>query len=116
MGTPVELRVGGQTSRVLASAEESELRRLADIVDARLRSMTAPGRQVSPQTLVLAAISLVHDLEEERRARKQVEARSREMLSTVLARIDAALEAEAGERPATQSSAVQPSEALHPEL
>lgn len=116
MGTPVELRVGGQTYRVLASAEESELRRLADIVDARLRSMTAPGRQVSPQTLVLAAISLVHDLEEERRARKQVEARSREMLSTVLARIDAALEADAGERAPTPSSALQLPEALHPDL
>src|SRR5687768_5480560 len=34
---PVELRVGGQTYRVVASAEEAELRRLADMVDARLR-------------------------------------------------------------------------------
>ena len=94
MGTPVELRVGGQTYRVLASAEESELKRLADIVDGRLRSLTAPGRQVSPQTLLLAAIALAHDLEQERTRREQVESRSREMLRTLLSRVDAALEAD----------------------
>jgi cell division protein ZapA len=94
MGTPVELHVGGQTYRVLASAEESELRRLADIVDDRLRSLTAPGRQVSSQTLVLAAIALAHDLEEERSRRRQVEERSRQMLERLLQRVDAALEAD----------------------
>jgi hypothetical protein len=41
-GSPVELKVGGQTYRVVASAEEAELKRLADLVDARLRSMSAP--------------------------------------------------------------------------
>jgi cell division protein ZapA len=92
MGTPVELRVGGQTYRVLASAEEAELRRLALIVDERLRSLTAPGRQVSPQTLLLAAIALAHDLEEERTLRRRNEERSREMLRTLLARVDAALD------------------------
>lgn len=94
MGTPIELRVGGQTYRVLASADEAELRRLADIVDGRLRSLTAPGRQVSPQTLVLAAIALAHDLEEERSRRQQLETRSRQMLEHLLARVDAALDAD----------------------
>lgn len=94
-GAPVELRVGGQTYRVVTSAEEPELRRLADMVDARLQRFTAPGRTVSPQTLLLAAISLAHDLEEERARRQQIEARSREMLRTLLARIDAALESAA---------------------
>src|SRR5688500_6818743 len=89
---PVELRVGGQTYRVVASAEESELRRLADMVDARLRDLVAPGRQLHPQALLLAAIALAHDLEQERERRQQVEQRSREMLTTLLARIDAALE------------------------
>ena len=92
-GSPVELKVGGQTYRVIASAEETELRRLADLVDARLRSMSAPGRPISPQSLLLAAISLAHDLEEEKRKRVQLEARSKEMLRSVLARIDAAIEA-----------------------
>ena len=92
-GTPVDLKVGGQTYRVVASAEETELKRLADLVDARLRSMSAPGRPISPQSLLLAAISLAHDLEEEKRKRIQLEARSKEMLRSVLARIDAAIEA-----------------------
>ena len=92
-GSPVELKVGGQTYRVVATAEETELKRLADLVDARLRSMSAPGRPISPQSLLLAAISLAHDLEEEKRKRVQLEARSKEMLKSVLARIDAAIEA-----------------------
>jgi cell division protein ZapA len=92
-GSPVDLKVGGQTYRVVASAEETELRRLADLVDARLRSMTAPGRAISSQSMLLAAISLAHDLEEEKRKRLQLEARSKQMLRSVLARIDAAIEA-----------------------
>jgi cell division protein ZapA len=92
-GSPVELKVGGQTYRVVASAEETELRRLAELVDTRLRSMSAPGRPISPQALLLAAISLAHDLEEEKRKRLKLEARSKEMLKSVLARIDAAIEA-----------------------
>jgi cell division protein ZapA len=92
MGTPVELRVGGQSYRVLASADEADLRRLADVVDQRLRSITQPGRQVSPQALVLAAIALAHDLEEEREARRAAEQRSRQMLSALLQRIDAVLD------------------------
>jgi cell division protein ZapA len=92
-GSPVELKVGGQTYRVVASAEEQELKRLADLVDARLRSMSAPGRPISPQALLLAAISLAHDLEEEKAKRQQLEVRSKEMLRSVLSRIDAAIEA-----------------------
>jgi cell division protein ZapA (FtsZ GTPase activity inhibitor) len=61
-GAPVELRVGGQTYRVVASAGEEELRRLATIVDARLRAVSPPGRPVSPHALLLAAMSLAHDL------------------------------------------------------
>jgi cell division protein ZapA len=99
---PVELKVGGQTYRVVASAEEPELRRLADLVDARLRSISTPGRPISPQSLLLAAISLAHDLEEEKRKRAQLEARSKEMLRGVLARIDAALEA-SDEKPSSDS-------------
>ncbi len=91
MSTPVELRVGGQNYRVLASADEADLKRLADVVDARLRSLSAPGRQPSPQALVLAAIALAHDLEEERAARLRSEQRAKEMLRALLERVDAAL-------------------------
>jgi cell division protein ZapA len=90
-GSPVDLRVGGQTYRVVASAQAEELRRLAAIVDSRLRAHTPPGRQISPQSLLLAAMSLAHELEEERERRVRIEKRSREMLSSVLTRIDAAI-------------------------
>src|SRR3954468_7364086 len=105
---PVELRVGGQTYRVVATAEEADLHRLADVVDERLRKLTAPGRSVSPQSLLLAALSLAHDLEEERGRRLRSEQRAREMLSGLVSRIDAALEAdsaEAAEAPPAQPSA-----------
>lgn len=91
-GAPVELRVAGQTYRVVASADEDELKRLARVVDERLRTLTAPGRQVSAQSLVLVAISLAHDLETERAERRQLEHRSREMLKSLLRRIDAAID------------------------
>lgn len=106
-GSPVELKVGGQTYRVVASAEDAELRRLADLVDARLRSMSAPGRPIAPQSLLLAAISLAHDLEEEKRKRLQLEARSKEMLKSVLARIDAAIEA-SDEKPEADGEPSEP--------
>ena len=89
---PVELTVGGKTYRVVANAEESMLHRLAEVVDAKLREVTAPGRPIPTQALLLAAMSLAHDLEEERAKRQAVETRSRERLSAMLQRIDAALE------------------------
>ncbi len=75
----------------------ADLHRLADVVDERLRKLTAPGRVISPQSLLLAALSLAHDLEDERTRRVRSEQRAREMLSGLLARIDAALEADSAE-------------------
>ncbi|MEP7048732.1 MAG: cell division protein ZapA [Pseudomonadota bacterium] len=110
---PVELRVGGQTYRVVATAEEADLHRLADVVDERLRKLTAPGRSVSPQSLLLAALSLAHDLEEERGRRLRSEQRAREMLSSLVARIDAALDADSADsaEPSIAQPAVPPNEA-----
>jgi len=115
--SPVELRVGGQTYRVVASAEESELRRLADIVDARLKELAGPGRAISPHGLLLAAISLAHDVEQERSLRRGVEQRSREMLQTVLQRIDAALEATTDSPPvATNADDTADGEPANPDV
>jgi cell division protein ZapA len=113
---PVELRVGGQTYRVVATAEEAELHRLADVVDDRLRQLTAPGRSVSPQSLLLAAMSLAHDLEAERTRRVQSEQRAREMLSGLVTRIDAALEADAAEQNLTPPPAPARAADLEPEV
>lgn len=80
---------------MVASAGEEELRRLASIVDARLRAVSPPGKPVSPQALLLAAMSLAHDLEEERSRNVKLVHRSREMLGSIMTRLDAAIDASA---------------------
>lgn len=91
-GAPVELKVAGHTYRVVASAEKEVLHRLAAIVDAKVNELTVPGRQVSQQAVLLAAISLAHELEEERAKRERLEQRAREMFGDLLERVDAAIE------------------------
>lgn len=88
----VQLKVAGQTYRVVTSASEDELRRLSDVVGSKLTILTPPGRPIQPQALLLAAISLAHDLEEERAKREGVERRARDLMRRVLVRIDAALD------------------------
>jgi cell division protein ZapA len=88
----VDLHVGGQTYRVVASTDEAALRRYACVVDDKLRELTG-DHGIHPKALLLAAISLAHELEQERERREQLERRSREMLQSFLVRIDAALDA-----------------------
>jgi cell division protein ZapA len=90
--TPISLTVGGQTYKVVASVPEVDLRRLASVVDDRVRALVPPGRPVPPTAILLAAIALAHDLENERSLREDVEAKSRDLLRRLLARIDVALE------------------------
>jgi cell division protein ZapA len=90
---------------VVASAGEDELKRLAAIVDARLRAVTAPGRPVSPQALLLAALSLAHDLEDERSKNVKLAHRSREMLGSIMTRLDHAIEASSAPAPAEDEPA-----------
>ena len=90
MPAPVELRVGGQTYRVVASADEAELRRLADLVDERLRQHAGLG----PQAMLLVAMSLAHELADEREKRQKLEQKTKGLLASMLARVDAALTAD----------------------
>ncbi len=90
--TPVSLSVGGQTYRIVASVPEDELRRLAGVVESRVRTLVPQGKSVPPSVLLLVAIALVNDLEEERGKRQAIEVRSRDLLRRLLARIDDALE------------------------
>jgi len=93
MRRTVELRVGGQNYRVVSSASEEELRRLADIVSKKLGSLGAAARGVSShQGLLLAAIALAHDAEQERGQRVALERRTRDVLRRMLSRVDSALE------------------------
>src|ERR1700749_4750656 len=106
---PVELRVGGQTYRVVASAGADELKRLAGVVDGKLREI-AQSSAFHPQSMLLVAISLAHELEQERARRREVESRSREMLRGLLARLDHALElsAAAEARPSPEGDGAGP--------
>jgi len=113
-GAPVELKVAGHTYRVVASAEKEVLHRLAAIVDAKVNEVTVPGRQVSPQAVLLAAISLAHELEEERAKRVRLEQRAREMFGMLLERVDEALEGTAAlERTASVHPSAHVSQAGH---
>ena len=95
----VELQVGGQRYKVVSSASEDDLRRLATTVDERVSSSAPRGRAAGPQALVLAAIALAHDLEEERQKRLALEARTRDVLRRVLVRVDHALDEDSGAEP-----------------
>ena len=86
----VELRIGGQKYRVVSSADDAELQRLAGMVSSKLSELSA-GMVVAPQAMLLAALALAHDAETERRRRESVEGRTRELLQRLLVRIDASL-------------------------
>ncbi|HLK38621.1 MAG TPA: cell division protein ZapA [Polyangiaceae bacterium] len=88
----VDLRVGGQNYRVVSSAPEDELQRLAAVVTTKIAELTPRGRPIQAQALLLAAIALAHDVETERERREALERRTRDLLRRALVRVDAALE------------------------
>ncbi len=89
----VALTIGGQTYRVRSAATEQELRRLAAMVDARLRIISgSPQTSLPPQALLLVAIALAHDLENEQALRKQLEREAQATLQLLLDRIDGAIQ------------------------
>jgi cell division protein ZapA len=89
---PVELRVAGQNFRVMSTAPEEDLLRLARMVDAKVTELGARARSQGSQAVLLAAIALAHEVEAERSRRESLERRARELLQRVLGRIDDALE------------------------
>jgi cell division protein ZapA len=93
-GRTVQLRVGGQSYRVTTSASDEELQRLAAAVDAKLAAVVPPGRAVTPQAMLLAAMALAHELEEERTRSASITAKlsgARGAFTRMIARVDAAL-------------------------
>lgn len=103
---PVELRVGGQTYRVVGSTSADEMQRLAHVVETKLRELSGTSA-LHPQSMLLVAMSLAHDLEHERMLRRKSEQRLRETMTTLLDRVDAALE--------LIDEEVSPGEDSHPE-
>lgn len=92
-GRTVHLRVGGQTYRVTTSSSDEELQRLAAVVDQKLATVVPPGRTVTPQAMLLAAMALAYELEVERGRTATVAARARGAFGRMLQRVDAALDA-----------------------
>jgi cell division protein ZapA len=88
MARSVELKVAGQSVRVVSSAREEELHELALVVSRKMAEL-APGGRPQPQALLLVAMSLAHELEEERGRRATLEERTRGLLRRLLGRIDA---------------------------
>lgn len=88
----IELSIAGQKYRVVSTAGEAEVQRLAGIVSAKLSEVGAAERARSPHGLVLAAMALAHEVEAERGRREVVEAQTRDLLRRMLTRIDEALE------------------------
>jgi len=88
----VEVVVAGQKVKVVSSAEESELRALAALVTRKVEMVSPKGRATTPQALVLAALSLAHDLEEERARRETLERKTRDSVRRMLVRVDHVLE------------------------
>jgi cell division protein ZapA len=97
----VQLRVGGQSYRVVSSASDDELRRLAAVVDEKLAAVCPPGRAVTPQAMLLAAMALAHELEQERSRTAHLAARARGAFGRILQRVDAALGAPADGGPSS---------------
>lgn len=88
MQRAVELQVGGQRYRVVSSASPEELERLARVVDDKLVSLVAPGRPMTPQAILLAALALAHDLEEERQRSASLAEDARSAVARLLGRLD----------------------------
>jgi cell division protein ZapA len=88
----VELSVAGQTFKVVSTSPEGELRRLASRVEAKVAEVTPRGRP-APNSMLLAAIALAHELEEECARRQALERRTRDVLRRAIVRIDDVLDA-----------------------
>jgi cell division protein ZapA len=83
--------VAGKTYRVVTSASEEEIRRLAAIVDERVRAVSR-GKAASPEAIVLAAVALAHEADAERARAARVADGARGTMQRMLDRIDQALE------------------------
>ena len=91
-GRTVELNVAGETCRVVTTANEDELHRFAAMVEEKLADVLQPGRPLTTKAMLLAAVALAHDLEEQRNRADAIAAKATRGLGGLLERVDEALE------------------------
>lgn len=84
----VELCVAGQRCRVVTTADPDELQELAAMVEEKLAAILSPGRPVTTQAMLLAAVALANDVREERERSAVVAEKAKGHLQTMLARVD----------------------------
>ena len=104
----MQLRVAGQTYRVVTTATDGDLKRFVTVIEEKLVEVNARGRAMHPQALLLATLALAHDLEEERERGRRIEARARESLTRLVERIDTALDEGGEEKVAEAPSSPAP--------
>jgi cell division protein ZapA len=92
MRAAVEVNVGGHLYRLVASSGEQTLQRYASVVNERLRDLTGSDRTPHPQAMLLVAMALAHDLEEERSRRLAERSGAEEMFRQLLGRVNEALD------------------------
>jgi cell division protein ZapA len=90
----VELKVGGQSYRVVSSAPEEEVRRAAALVSAKVGEVGAVRN-----ALFLVAMVLANDVLVERERRLSLERRTRDLLRRLLVRVEHVLDSPEGEDP-----------------
>ncbi len=90
--SPIDLTVAGQRYRIITPAEPEEIHRLVSLLEDRLASLQLPNRFTPPQRLLIAALALASDLEDERLRHRETQRQARESLTNLLQRIDHALE------------------------
>jgi cell division protein ZapA len=91
MGRTVELRIAGQSYRVVSSASAEQLEHLAAIVNQKMSEIAPQARVDGAHRLLLVALALAHDAEEERDRREALRRRTHEFLGQILGRMDAVL-------------------------
>jgi cell division protein ZapA len=92
MRAAVEVHVGGQLYRLVASSGEQTVQRYAGVVNDRLRELTGSERTSHPQAMLLVAMALAHDLEQEREQRAAERSNTEELLRQLLGRVNEALD------------------------
>ncbi len=97
----VQLRVAGQTCRVVTTASDGDLDRFVAMLEDRLANLAGKGRPAAPHAMTLVALGLMHELEETRARAQEREQRAKEALARLLERIDVALAGEDGACAAT---------------
>jgi cell division protein ZapA len=85
----VGLLIAGRQFHVTTSASDEQIARLASVVDRRTREILGK-RAVDPETFVLTALALAHDLETERDRLRALRGTAKGSVGTLREQVDAA--------------------------